>query len=141
MAKAWEPDLQDVKDVFLKNRGNVAASAKNMNVGRDVLFRYINKHPELKESLEEARSIQSEDELELAVSLNYIFMQDYKNNPSLASQHVRFTLEKKGSIRGYQRDAQIEPDKANNQEAIDLKHEVMLLKHQLQQLRDNVQSS
>ena len=102
----WQPDHEHIKHTFNKNRGNVAISAKNLNIGRETLHRYVNKHPELKEALEEARSFQAEDELELAISLNHMFMQDYKNNPTLASQHVRFTLEKKGSARGWGRNSE-----------------------------------
>jgi hypothetical protein len=104
MAEAWKPDHNHVKHAFVQNRGNVAASARNLNIARETLFRYISKNKDLQEALDESREIQSQDELELAISLNYLFMQNYKENPSLASKHVIFTLERKGHTRGYLRD-------------------------------------
>jgi len=104
MAEAWNPDHNHIKHTFVKNRGNLAASARNLNIGRETLHRYINKHPDLQKTLDESREIQSVDELELAISLNYHFMQNYKENPALASKHMIFTLERKGHTRGYLRD-------------------------------------
>lgn len=104
MTKAWEPDFDNIKHTFIKNKGNVAACAKHLNIGRETLHKYIKNNPGLQEALDKAREMHSVDELDLAVSLNYHFMQNYKENPSLASKHVIFTIERKGHTRGYLRD-------------------------------------
>ncbi len=132
--KDWK---SNVSSAFIECCGNVAACAKKLDINRKTLFCYIRDNPAIREELEAVRSMHSEDEIDLAVALNFKFMQDWENNPSLASQHVRFTLEKKGAIRGYHNDPRLEPEKAVNQDQIDLQHENMQLKNELAKIKSN----
>jgi len=101
--------MEDWKDhichTFVETRGNVSAAAKKLGITKEHLFRYIQKTKHAQEALEEARALHADDELDLAVSLNYLFMQDWKNNPALASKHVIYTLDRKGHVRGYLKDS------------------------------------
>ncbi len=103
MSTADLRDLKKLSDTFHRKRGNISASAAFLEVSRETLHRYIRDHPEAAIALEEARRFHHDDELDLAASVNYQFMQDYKNNPALASRHVMYTLDKKGHSRGYNR--------------------------------------
>ena len=131
----WDPDFNDISDIFHAKRGNVSAIAIHFGVHRDTVHRYINSNQKVKEVLEEARTFHSEDEKDLAVSINFLLMSDYKNNPYLASKHCIKTLELKCQSRGYIRDVSIEPLTAKNQSDIDLSHEIMRLKHELAEMK------
>ena len=134
---AWNPNISDLTDAIHKCRGNITAVGKKMGVGKETIFKFVKQNPNIREIVEEARWQHAEDEIELAVSLNYKFMQAYEENPSLASRHVIYTLDKKGHSRGYLRDSNAEPLTAKNQPQIDLTHENMMLKHENQELKDN----
>lgn len=137
MSVEWKPNPTDVSDAIYKCRGNVTAAAKKLGVCKDTMFKYVKENPSIKEVVDEARWRHSEDEIELAVSLNYKFMQNYEQNPSLASRHVMYTLDKKGHSRGYLRDANSDDSLAKNQTQIDQSHENMMLKHELRELKEN----
>lgn len=99
-------DLRNFKllsDTFHRKRGNVAACAAELGVSRETLHRFIRENPEASKALEEARNFHHEDEIDYAMSISYQFMQDYRNNPALASRHAIYTLDKKGHSRGYNR--------------------------------------
>ncbi len=97
----WEPNISDLSDAISENKGNITIIAKKLGTSRDTLHEYVRAHPEVKELIEKARVDHGHDELDLAVSLNYYFMQQFKENPSLASKHVMYTLDRKGHSRGY----------------------------------------
>ena len=134
---AWNPDLSDISDTFHAKRGNVSAIALHYGVHRDTVHRYINSNIHVKKLLEEARTFHSEDEKDLAISLNFIIMNDYKNNPHLASKHCIKTLELKCQSRGYIRDVGAEPLTAKNQPEIDKDHIIMTQAHHIIELESN----
>ena len=137
MTQEWTPNHSDISDSFMENRGNVSLVAKKFGVSRETLHKYIRNNPIVKTTLDESREFHSEDEIDLAVSLNYLAMQQYAVRPGYALQQVRYTLDKKGHSRGYLRDANVEPLTAKNQTDIDLSHEIMKLKHELAELKAN----
>jgi hypothetical protein len=104
MTAEWFPNC-DICDILHQKRGNLASVAKHFGIHRYTLYRYIAKNPEIQKHVDEAREFHSIDEIDLAVSLNYKFMQDYENNAALASRHAIYTLDKKGHSRGYLKDA------------------------------------
>ena len=123
-------DLRDIKklsDTFHRKRGNIAACAAELEVSRDSLHRYIRENPEAARALEEARQFHSDDEVDLAVSVSYQFMLDYKNNPGIASRHVMYTLDRKGHTRGYQK----------NDSSLDQPQSTELLKELISNSKEN----
>ncbi len=100
----FEPEKQEFLAIANEKRGYVLAIANHYGVAPNTIYTLQARDPEIRAILKEARRIHSENELDLAVSLNFHFMQDYKNNPGLASLHTRYTLDKRGQSRGYRKD-------------------------------------
>lgn len=100
------PNKEEFREISMEKKGYIVAIAKHFGVNPSCIYALQNRDKEIREILLEARKIHHEAELDLAVSLNYHFMQNYQENPGLASLHVRYTLDKRGQIRGYKKDGQ-----------------------------------
>jgi len=98
------PNKDEFRNVANDKRGYIVGVAGYFGVSEGCIYALQAKDPEIRAILVEARRLHHERELDLAVSLNYHFMQDYKNNPGLASLHTRYTLDKRGQSRGYRKD-------------------------------------
>jgi len=101
---AFDPDKDEFLEIATEKRGYIVAIANHFGCNPATIYALQARDPEIRKILVESRKIHHENELDLAVSLNYHFMQDYKVNPGLASLHVRYTLDKRGQSRGYRKD-------------------------------------
>lgn len=102
----FNPDKTEFYEIATEKRGYIVAIANHFGVAASTIYELQIRDKEIRNILVESRKIHHEAELDLAVSLNYQFMQNYKENPGLASLHVRYTLDKRGQIRGYKKDGQ-----------------------------------
>lgn len=100
----FNPDKREFSEIANEKRGYIYAIAKHYGVAESTIYALQVRDQEIKTILQEARRVHHENELDLAISLNFHFMQDYKNNPGLASLHARYTIDKRGQSRGYRKD-------------------------------------
>ncbi len=97
----FSPDINDIKDVAVKLRGNIRSISKHFNVSRQTIYQYLHRTPDGMDVLKLSRSHTHEDFIDVAEFVTMYNMNNYKENPSLAQAAANKVIDKKGHSRGW----------------------------------------
>ncbi len=97
----FNPSLADISDIIRKFEGNIASVAKYYNVTRETIYQYINRHKELKQTIEEVRTLTDESMLDNAENVLKYCMSLAKTSPKIAQDTAKYVFDKKGHKRGW----------------------------------------
>lgn len=100
-------DIGDIKNVIVKENGNIMAVAEHYGVHRQTIYRFIEANPELKPILEDARMNAGKDMLDLAMFVSKYNILNYKNNPSLAQQVATKMIDREDARNAMQQSSNI----------------------------------
>lgn len=129
----FNPDKKELLSVAIKHSGNLTLIAKHFGVSRETVYQYTRRDPDGKKILSEVRGFSSEHFLDLSEHVLQFNLLNYQNNPGLAQRAAEKVLDKKGHLRGW--GEVIEDKQSPYQNTIDISHENMMLKDQLEKLK------
>ena len=100
MAKPrFNPNKDYIKSLAVKCNGNISQMAKDLNVERSTIYEYIKRDPHGKKVMDEARGLNTENDLDLAEHVIRYNLTNYKTNPGLAQRAAEKVIDKKGHLR------------------------------------------
>lgn len=117
----FSPDIDDVYNIAMKYHGNIALIADHYQVSRQVIYDYFKREPLGQKVLAFVRDYDKEQFLNIAESITMQNMQNYKNNPHLATRSAEKIIDKLGYLHGWGVD-----DKGQEHENLNVKHEEVL---------------
>lgn len=104
--KRFDPDSSDVnmEEIVIECYGNITEIAKRCNVHRDTIYEYLKRDPKGKLFLDKARGLNEQIDLDLAEKVTRNNMLNWATNPRLAQTAADRVIDKKGHLRGYNKD-------------------------------------
>jgi len=99
--KKFDPDKAVLREACIKHYGNATLVAKEMRVARCTINEYFKRDPEGKKIIDEVRSYNDVNDIDLAEFVNRHNMMNYVNRPALAQRAAERVLELKGRQRGW----------------------------------------
>lgn len=107
----FNPDKLDIKNVIIENSGNITAISRHYGINRYTIYLYYERHPEVKEWIDEARKKSSDFFLDHAENVFMFNLKNYESEPSIAQRAAEKVLEWRGKSRGWNciEDMQIPP--------------------------------
>lgn len=132
----FTPDISDMLDVSIQKNGNIVKIAKHFNVHRDTIYEYFKRDPDGKKIVEKVRGVNTETDLDIAEQVNRNNMLNFEKNPKLAQRAAETVIKGKGHLRGWGQI--IEERQPPYQNIIDISHENMMLKDQLEKLKAQI---
>lgn len=90
----FQPDMEDMKKVILKENGNIMAISEHYRVHRSTIYHFLEINPQLHELIEEARRKGPKEMLDIAMFVSTYNLLNYENNPALAQQVATKMIER-----------------------------------------------
>lgn len=99
--RPFEPKVAEMKRVIISLEGHLTNVAKYFGVGTEAVYGFLNRHKELKKTLEEAREYRGEKDVEIAERVIRVCMDLLEENPRLAQDTAKYVLDHKGHKHGW----------------------------------------
>lgn len=97
----WKGEKRDIEDALYKSKGRISHACKILNIARSTLYKYLDKHPELKDLIEKLRHDFEEVLLDKSENVIEYALSQMQNDLGYALKASFFTLKARGKKRGW----------------------------------------